>query len=58
MSNRDTYLLLQDMLESAEKIHQYTDGYDYESFVDDDKTIIENDLDDLIFNIKFMINNC
>jgi uncharacterized protein with HEPN domain len=39
MSNRDTYLLLQDMLESAEKIRQYTDGYDYESFVDDDKTI-------------------
>ena len=38
MSNRDTYLLLQDMLESAEKIRQYTDGYDYESFVDDDKT--------------------
>ncbi len=27
------------MLESAEKIRQYTDGYDYESFLDDDKTI-------------------
>ena len=39
MSNRDTLLLLDDMLQSAQKIKQYTKGFDYEEFLTDDKTI-------------------
>ncbi|MDR4988440.1 MAG: DUF86 domain-containing protein [Bacteroidales bacterium] len=39
MSERDIMLLLQDILESAEKIRRYIDGYDYKDFLDDDKTI-------------------
>jgi uncharacterized protein with HEPN domain len=39
MSKRDTLLLLDDMLQSAQKIKQYTKGLDYDSFLLDDKTI-------------------
>ena len=38
MSKRDVALLLDDMLQSAQKIKQYTEGYDFESFLADDKT--------------------
>ena len=39
MSKRDTLLLLDDMLQSAQKISRYTEGLDFESFLSDDKTI-------------------
>ncbi|WP_445734199.1 HepT-like ribonuclease domain-containing protein [Mariniflexile sp.] len=39
MSRRDTILLLEDMLESAQKIKLYTKGLDYNSFLADDKTV-------------------
>ncbi|MCF8347023.1 MAG: DUF86 domain-containing protein [Bacteroidales bacterium] len=39
MSNRDTILLFEDMLESAQKIKRYTKDLDYDSFALDDKTI-------------------
>jgi uncharacterized protein with HEPN domain len=39
MSKRDIELLLEDMLLSAKKIKIYTDGLDYNSFLQDDKTI-------------------
>ena len=39
MSNRDSLLLLQDMLESALRIKRYTNELDYESFISDDKTV-------------------
>ena len=39
MSKRDKILLLEDMLQSAIKIKRYTDKLDYDSFVEDDKTI-------------------
>lgn len=39
MSKRDTLLLLDDMLQSAQKIRRYTEGLDFESFLSDDKTI-------------------
>ncbi len=39
MSNRDKILLLEDMLQSAIKIKRYTDKLDYDSFIEDDKTI-------------------
>jgi uncharacterized protein with HEPN domain len=39
MSKRDTLLLLEDMLQSAQKIKQYTKDFDYEVFLTDDKTI-------------------
>ena len=39
MSKRDTSLLLEDMIEAANKIERYTDGMDYETFSDDEKTI-------------------
>jgi uncharacterized protein with HEPN domain len=39
MSKRDTFLLLDDMLQSAQKIKQYTRDLDYDSFLSDDKTI-------------------
>jgi uncharacterized protein with HEPN domain len=39
MSKRDTLLLLDDMLQSARKIKQYTKGLDYNAFLADDKTI-------------------
>lgn len=39
MSNRDLILLLEDMHESALKIKRYTTNLDYDSFLNDDKTI-------------------
>ena len=39
MSNRDLILLLEDMLESALKIKRYTANLDFESFINDEKTI-------------------
>ncbi len=39
MSERDTILLLEDMLESALKIRRYTKDLDFNSFVEDDKTV-------------------
>ena len=39
MSKRDTLLLLDDMLQSVQKIKQYTKDLDYNAFVADDKTI-------------------
>lgn len=39
MSKRDNLLLLEDMLQSANKIKQYTDGLNYNAFISDDKTI-------------------
>lgn len=39
MSKRDTFLLLDDMLQSAQKIQRYTEGMDYESFISDEKTL-------------------
>jgi len=39
MSKRDTLLLLDDMLQSAQKIMRYTKDLDYDSFLLDDKTI-------------------
>jgi len=39
MSKRDKILLLEDMLQSAIKIKRYTDKFDYDTFVEDDKTI-------------------
>jgi uncharacterized protein with HEPN domain len=38
MSKRDD-LLLQDMLDSANKIKKYTKNLDYEKFIKDDKTV-------------------
>ena len=38
MSKRDTSLLLEDMLESANKIQRYITGMTYDSFINDDKT--------------------
>lgn len=39
MSKRKILLLLDDMLQSAQKIKRYTKDLDYNSFVSDDKTI-------------------
>jgi uncharacterized protein with HEPN domain len=39
MSKRETALLLQDMLDAAEKIKKYTAGYDVNRFLADEKTI-------------------
>ncbi|MBA7550201.1 hypothetical protein ES705_42709 [subsurface metagenome] len=39
MSRRDILLLLEDMLESANKIKQYTIGLNYDTFIADDKTV-------------------
>lgn len=39
MSKRDNLFLLQDMLEAAQKIISYTEGLDFESFADDNKTV-------------------
>lgn len=39
MSKRDTLLLLDDMLQSAQKIKRYTKDIDFDSFVSDDKTM-------------------
>lgn len=39
MSKRDTILLLEDMLDSAQKIKRYTENIDFEEFISDDKSI-------------------
>lgn len=39
MSKRDILLLLDDMLRSAQKIKRYTTGFDFDSFVSDEKTM-------------------
>ncbi|WAC41891.1 DUF86 domain-containing protein [Pedobacter sp. SL55] len=39
MSKRDTLLLLEDMLQYAQKIKLYTKGFDYDSFLADNKTV-------------------
>ena len=39
MSNRETQLLLEDILEACQKILSYTGGMDFDDFVSDDKTI-------------------
>jgi len=39
MFKRDLKLLLEDMLESALKIKRYTAKHDFESFINDEKTI-------------------
>ncbi|MDZ7719841.1 MAG: DUF86 domain-containing protein [Balneolaceae bacterium] len=39
MSKRDASLLLEDMIEAANKIERYTDGMSYEAFINDEKTI-------------------
>jgi len=39
MSKRDTLLLLDDMLQSAQKIKLYTKTLDYNAFLADDKSI-------------------
>ena len=39
MSRRDILLLLDDMLQSAQKIKRYIKDVDYDSFIADEKTI-------------------
>lgn len=39
MSKRDTLLLLDDMMQSAQKIKRYTDNLNFDSFMADEKTI-------------------
>ncbi|KAF0202470.1 MAG: hypothetical protein FD170_1937 [Bacteroidetes bacterium] len=39
MSKRDLVLLLEDILEAAQKIKRYSSGLNYEAFIDDDKTM-------------------
>ena len=39
MSERNAELFLADMLESAAKIEEYTSGMNYESFIQDSKTV-------------------
>jgi uncharacterized protein with HEPN domain len=39
MSKRDLVLLLEDIFEAALKIRRYSNGLNYEAFVDDDKTL-------------------
>jgi len=39
MSNRETELLITDIIESSDKIFQYTAGMTFEKFMDDDKTL-------------------
>lgn len=39
MSKRDTLLLLDDMLQSAQKIKRYVTSLDFDSFMSDDKTM-------------------
>lgn len=39
MSKRSNRLLLEDMLEAANKIKNYTQGYDLEKFIRDEKTV-------------------
>ncbi len=39
MSKRDHILLLEDMLDSALKIRRYTNNLDFDSFLNDEKTV-------------------
>ena len=39
MSKRDTLLLLEDMLQSAQKIKRYVTDLDFDSFLSDEKTM-------------------
>lgn len=39
MSKRDQILLLEDMLDSAVKIRRYTNDLDFDSFMEDEKTV-------------------
>ena len=39
MFKRDSLLLLEDMLESAQKIKRYTIELDYDAFLSDDKSV-------------------
>ena len=39
MSKRDSLFLLEDMLESVQKIMRYTNELDYEAFLSDDRTV-------------------
>jgi uncharacterized protein with HEPN domain len=45
MSKRDNLLLLDDMLQSAQKIKRYTKDLDYDSFILDIKLL-------MLFNLK------
>lgn len=69
MSKRDKILLLEDMLNSALKIKQYTENIDFNAFLADDKTIdavirnfeimwsiIETYLDELIDRLDTIIS--
>ena len=39
MSKRDSLLLLDDMLEASGKIIDYIDGFDYDRFIADSRTV-------------------
>lgn len=39
MSKRNNRILLEDILDSAKKILKYTDGFTFNAFCEDDKTI-------------------
>jgi uncharacterized protein with HEPN domain len=39
MSKRDSILLLEDIVTSAQKIKRYTGGLDYEAFISDERTV-------------------
>ena len=39
MSKKDRTVLLKDILESIQKIKKYTEGMNFELFIQDDKTI-------------------
>lgn len=39
MYKRDVLLLLEDMLESAKKVRKYTHGLDFDSFMNEEKTL-------------------
>lgn len=39
MSKRGNSILIEDIIECCNKIFKYTEGYTYETFEDDDKTI-------------------
>ncbi|AHL22371.1 HepT-like ribonuclease domain-containing protein [Thermococcus nautili] len=39
MSERDPCLFLNDMLEAISRIEEYTEGYDFEDFINDRKTV-------------------
>ena len=39
MSKRDNLLLILDMLDAAQRIQTYTEGLDFDRFIDDQKTL-------------------